>query len=400
MDPVIGLDIAKGESQVQAFLQRKKPYKQTFKFAHNLQGLHTFYNFYQEVKQVSGLEPAVIFESTGHYHEPVLQFLEDHDIAYYLINPVVAHESKKVSLRRVKTDAMDAFHLGELYYKEDLEVFQRKSAQILNLRDLTRSHSALTKTYVETKLQFQAILDQVFPEYHSVFSDLCGDLSLHLLQQYPTALAMQEATLQELASEMSKCGARRSWDWFLDKARQCKDAAERNPFQHEVYASHIVNLRMYIHMIHQYQKHLAELKKEIKALAQSFGDFQLIHSMPGIGDMISATIISEIGGIDQFPYAKKLAAYVGLDPSVFESGKFQASINPITKKGSARLRQALYTAVQCSIAKNRNTRLKAFYDRKRKEGKSYKVTMIACANKLVHWIHAMLRHQEGFVDPS
>lgn len=111
----------------------KNPYKKTFKFSHDLQGLHTFYDFYQEVKQASGIAPAIIFESTG--NEPVLQFLEDHDISYYLINPVVAHESKKISLLRVKTDAMDAFHLGELYYKEDLEVFQRKSAQILNIRN-------------------------------------------------------------------------------------------------------------------------------------------------------------------------------------------------------------------------------------------------------------------------
>ena len=46
MDPIIGLDIAKGESQVQAFLQRKKTYKQSFKFTHNLQGFHVFYQFY------------------------------------------------------------------------------------------------------------------------------------------------------------------------------------------------------------------------------------------------------------------------------------------------------------------------------------------------------------------
>lgn len=71
----------------------------------------------------------------------------------------------------------------------------------------------------------------------------------YILLQYPTALAMQQATLHELASEMSKCESRRSGDWFLNKACQCKDVAERNPFQHEVYASQLINLRMYIQMI-------------------------------------------------------------------------------------------------------------------------------------------------------
>src|SRR5690625_5220243 len=95
MDPVIGLDVAKGESQVQAFSQRKETYKESFKFTHNLPGLHMFHRFYQELEKVSGQPPAVIFESTGHYHEPVLQFLEDQEIAYYLVNPVISFRSEE-----------------------------------------------------------------------------------------------------------------------------------------------------------------------------------------------------------------------------------------------------------------------------------------------------------------
>src|SRR5687767_14285376 len=108
MDPVIGLDVAKGESQIQAFLEKKKPYKTSFKFKHNKLGLHEFYLFYQEVEEQAGQPPAVIFESTGHYHEPVLRFLEDHKVTYYLVNPVISYEAKKTSLRKVKTDAIDA----------------------------------------------------------------------------------------------------------------------------------------------------------------------------------------------------------------------------------------------------------------------------------------------------
>ncbi|TMN20813.1 IS110 family RNA-guided transposase [Lentibacillus cibarius] len=398
MDPVIGLDIAKGESQVQAFLKRKQTYKQSFKFAHDLQGLHAFYRFYQEVEQVSGQTPAVIFESTGHYHEPVLQFLENHDVTYYLINPVVSYEARKTSLRKVKTDKIDAFHLGELYYKEDLEVFQRKTEQYLNLRQLTRQHSALTDSYVEIKLQFQAALDQIFPEYHGVFSDLYGKMSLNTLLHYPTSVDVQKISQETLATEMRQFGAKRSDAWFRNKAAQLKDAADRNPFQQPVCHGHIVSIQMYIQMLFQYQEHLSKLQKEIDALAESFYDYELIQSIPGIGGKIAATILSETGGMNQFEHPKQLAAYAGVDPSVFESGKFKASINKITKRGSSRLRQTLYTAVQCGLAKNRNKKLIAFYDRKRNEGKPHKVAVIACANKLIHWIHAMLKRQEVFVD--
>src|SRR5699024_12381974 len=90
MDPVIGLDVAKGESQVQAFLQRKETYKQSFKFTHDLPGLHTFHSFYQDVDRVSVQPPAVIFESTVHYHKPILRFLEYKDIDYYLVNHIIS----------------------------------------------------------------------------------------------------------------------------------------------------------------------------------------------------------------------------------------------------------------------------------------------------------------------
>jgi hypothetical protein len=42
MNPVIGLDVSKGESQVQAFLDKGKPYRKGFSIAHNLEGFREF----------------------------------------------------------------------------------------------------------------------------------------------------------------------------------------------------------------------------------------------------------------------------------------------------------------------------------------------------------------------
>lgn len=102
-------------------------------------------------------------------------------------------------------------------------------------------------------------------------------------------------------------------------------------------------------------------------------------------------------------------AFAGLDPSVFESGTFKGTYNRITKRGSSRLRQALYMAVKCAIRDcrkqkttdeilPRNKRLRAFYDKKREEGKPFRVAVIACANKLLHWIYALLTNKTYFQD--
>jgi transposase len=86
-------------------------------------------------------------------------------------------------------------------------------------------------------------------------------------------------------------------------------------------------------------------------------------------------------------------AFAGVDPSVFSSGKFTATRNRNTKRGSRRLRTTLYLAVRCGLRSSRNQKHRAFYDKKRAEGKPIKVAVIACVNKLIHWILAILTHK-------
>jgi transposase len=71
-------------------------------------------------------------------------------------------------------------------------------------------------------------------------------------------------------------------------------------------------------------------------------------------------------------------------------------MNRITKRGSSRLRHALYLAVFCGLKRTGSKKVKAFYDKKMAEGKLHKVAMIACVNKMLHWIFAMLKRKENF----
>ncbi|MCF6412043.1 IS110 family transposase, partial [Pseudalkalibacillus salsuginis] len=175
------------------------------------------------------------------------QFLEDRGIVYYLINPVLSHEAKKMSLRKLKTDAIDAFRLGELYYQyDDLQPFQKKTVEHINLRNLTRQHDSLTENYVQVKLQFQTTLDQVFPEFKTVFGALYSPTSLSTLLHFQTPQGVMAATVDEIAEVIFKQGAKRSYKWSLEKAHRLKEAAERDPFTRNIYTSHIVSLKMYI----------------------------------------------------------------------------------------------------------------------------------------------------------
>ncbi|MEH7306355.1 IS110 family transposase [Neobacillus drentensis] len=409
MNPVIGLDVAKGESQVQAFLDKKKPYKSSFKVSHTLEGLDMLHQYLREIENLTGIKPPIILEATGHYHTPVVQYFEDRDYLLIIVNPLISYRAKSSNLRKVKTDIIDASHLCEMYYKEDLEPYKKRGIQLLNLRNLTRQHENLTGIFVQTKLQFQAVLDQVFPEYRGVFWDLYSVVSLLTLLDYPTSNDVLEAGEETIATRIKDHCKSRSRRWADEKAKKLIAAAARNPFQKILYQSQILTLKMYINMLLEYQKHLSTFENEIDALAKELIEYKIIQSIPGIGEKIAATIISEIGEIDRFNHPKKLVAFAGIDPSIFESGRFKGTVNRITKRGSSRLRRALYLAVKCAIRDcrkkkttqeiiPRNKRLREFYDKKREEGNPYKVAVIACANKLIQWIYAILKSNSTFQD--
>jgi transposase len=103
-----------------------------------------------------------------------------------MVNPLVSHRSRSANLRKVKTDAADAYQLCELFYKEELPPHQKRGIQLLNLRNLTRQQ-AITSNASQTKLQLQSILDQVFPEYRGVFGNLYSKVSLRILEAFPTS---------------------------------------------------------------------------------------------------------------------------------------------------------------------------------------------------------------------
>lgn len=148
MNPVIGLDISKAESHGQAFLERGKPFRGTFHFEHTREGLAKLLQVVQEVESASRQRPLLILEATGHYQSPVVQFLEEHHYLYIVINPLISNRLRKSQLRKVKTDAADAYLLGDLYYKEEFEPFKKRGVQLLNLRYLTRQYESLSKMCV------------------------------------------------------------------------------------------------------------------------------------------------------------------------------------------------------------------------------------------------------------
>jgi transposase len=116
--------------------------------------------------------------------------------------------------------------------------------------------------------------------------------------------------------------------------------------------------------------------------------YQLLLSLVGIGPAVAVSLAAEIGDVHRFRTAKQLVAYAGLDPRVRQSGTTLNRNTRLTKRGSAELRRSLFLAA--NIARQHDPELKAYYQKKRDEGRCYTEAVVATSRKLTNRVFAVL----------
>ena len=120
----------------------------------------------------------------------------------------------------------------------------------------------------------------------------------------------------------------------------------------------------------------------------------VIMTIPGIGYINGGMILGEIGDVTRFSDPHKLVAFAGLDPSVYQSGNFNASHTKMSKRGSRPLRYALVNAAHNVVRSNET--FQKYYAAKRSEGRGHYNALGHCAGKLVRVIYKMLTDDVAF----
>ncbi len=138
----------------------------------------------------------------------------------------------------------------------------------------------------------------------------------------------------------------------------------------------------------------AEMQQQAIVLA-SGPEQTLIASIPGIGKWLASVIIAELGIHLYELRGDQLIAFAGLDPKVRQSGATLHTTGRMTKRGSPHLRWALVQAT--NIARMHDPDLKAYYERKRAEGKRHTAATCATARKLCYRITAVLKRKTPYM---
>jgi transposase len=159
-------------------------------------------------------------------------------------------------------------------------------------------------------------------------------------------------------------------------------------------------------VIRSLERRIDALTQEKDALEEALEDetrssrpqeLALLTSIPGIGRKSACWLLAELGDVRRFTSARKLVAFAGLSPRVFESGSSVRRETRISRMGSAHVRKCLYMPALVGI--RFNPLLTALFERLVRAGKPKKVAVVACMAKLLRIVYGVLKHQKPF-DPA
>ncbi len=329
-------------------------------------------------------------EATGHYWLSVYSFLSNSGFNLKVINPIQSDAFRKMYIRQTKNDSKDSYIIAQIMRFGEFSTTSLADEDIMALRQLSRYRLSLVDECSDWKRKVICLLDQIFPEYSSIFSDTFGVTSKEVLLKYPTPEDMIKVSAKKLSSLLNKASRGR---FNVNKAKQLKDIASQSfgiKFAKDAFSFQIKQMISQIIFI---ENQLDDLEKEISLLLHNTN--QVITSITGIGDVLGAIIIGEIGDISRFDSASKLVAFAGLDVKVNQSGQFTGNQMKISKRGSPYLRRAIWTAANCAAFYD--PVLSNYYQSLRARGKHHLTAVGAVARKMCNIIFAILRDNKIYV---
>lgn len=234
------------------------------------------------------------------------------------------------------------------------------------------------KQRTRLKIQLTAYVDEVFPELQYFFKSGLHQNSVYvLLKEPPTSETIASMHMNPLANLLMKTS---HGHFTREGTKELRVLARKSIGTSDSDLS--VQITHSIAQIELLDSQLNKIEEEMTDIMK-FNE-SVIMAIPGIGYINGGMILGEIGNIHRFSSPGKLIAFAGLDPSVFQSGNFQARRTKMSKCGSKVLRYALINAAH-NVVKN-NATFKVYYDIKMAEGRTHYNALRHCAGKLVRVI--------------
>jgi len=361
----------------------------SIRVAHTPEGLNCLDAYLEGIAGGQGHEEvACIIETT---HGLLITHLLEQGWPVYPVNPRTVDRHRAPS--GAKTDTIDAYLLAKTGRADfaDLRRLNPDSELIQELKELTRDQDALVQMQTRLLNQLTACLKAYYPAALTAFSKLAQPTTLAFLRAYPTPEQARSASVEEMEILLKqrrypggRAAAQRFFAHFQQPSLQASAVTTRT------------KARLMLALLDQLEpliRRIASYDEEIERLFLTSEDHDLFYALPGAGARLAPRLLAEIGDDrSRYQSATSLQALAGTSPVLFQSGMYSKAHRRL---GCIKpLRNALH---QFAFHSTRSEPwAKAYYQRKRAEGKSHTVAVRALANVWVRIVFAIWTKKEVY----
>lgn len=366
-----------------------------FDVAHDGPGLAGFFaRIARHEKRQSTSAVAVAMEGHGGYARPLDARVLMRGWRLYSVNNLKLARFKEIFPAPAKTDALDAKRMLELFQLQDRVPMARAVLQEVapvgpmeqRLKVTTRRRKQLVEDRMRLSRRMQADLQAACPGLLAITGQADNLWFLNFITLRDGLVKLKSVRRSTLLATpwIGKGYAARIKQWQTE-ATFADEVEYLGPMI-------IADARQMLALRDQ----IMALEAQIDALAAQSALAVRIRTVPGFGPICSAEIAGEIGSITRFAKADSLAMYLGVAPLDNSSGKYRGSKVP--RQINRRARDAMMIAAVHHVALVPKS--KAYFDRKRAEGKSHQQAVRATARILAKVLYAMLKQGVDYQRPS
>lgn len=397
----VGIDVA-SRTNVAAFLdENNQQVIKPLEIPNNQRGVEFLEEKIEEVCQRNGFGKVKVgTEATSFYDFHLVDYLAESerlsafDSETYRFNPKTIHHFKKVLKDQGKTDFVDAEAIAKRLKFGSLSCPYSSLKDYQSLQRLTRYRFYLIRRIVQEK---GFLLSHLFLKNSSLCRErpikrILGKTSRVLISEYLSAEEIANASLDELTQLIIKASRNRYKN--PEEISRLVQRVSRESYRIRPSLARSLDLIL-ASCFKSIQTYQDSLKKTNQAIAEELKGFrETLTSIPGIGPVFAAGILSEIAEISRFRSPDVLAKYTGLWWPKNQSGEFDAEERRLKKAGNKYLRSYLVEAA--NSLRVHNEEYKAFYQKKYTEVRrhQHKRALVLTARKLVRLVFSLLKTRQ------
>lgn len=380
----VGIDISKYKHDFCIISNAGELIVENSSFQNNKIG---FQSLLDKLKPYNKSDIHIAFEATGHYSLNLELFLINNGFSFMKINPLIIHQFLKTrSLRRTKTDKADSLtianYLMSVPYKPNSDLLYT----FFTLKSLCRARENLIKERSKFAVLLTNELDKSFPELKPFFNNMISTTLLYILEKYTNIKHI--ATMKDYESIRKLSRGKFTYVKFVKLKELAKNSVG---FYNE---NTDLLISTYVSIYNDFNNKIDPIDKQISTIIKVLNPRML--TIPGIGEISAATILSEYGDIKNFSNPNKLLAFAGLDPSINQSGTLEYN-GKMVKHGSGHLRYAIMNSAMSIL--RFSPEFYDYYLKKRSEGKCHRVALSHVCKKLIRVIYSLEKNEIDF-NPS